>query len=58
MIKNDEIKTSSMQRRRITKIDEDFLIKVLKLKQQRSIINLKSTNLNIYNDKNFKKFKN
>ena len=57
-IKNDEIKTSSTRRRRIIKIDENLLAKVSKLKRQRSTIDLKSTNLDIYNDKSFKKFKN
>ena len=58
LIKNDEIETSSTRRRRITKIDENFLAKISRLKRQRSTINLKSTNLDIYNNKNFKKFKN
>ena len=58
LIKNDKIETSSTRRRKITKIDENFFIKILKLKRQRSTINLKSTNLDIYNDKSFKKFKN
>ena len=31
-IKNDKIETSSTRRRRITEIDENFFIKVLKLK--------------------------
>ena len=57
-IKNDKIKTSSTRRRRITKIDENLFAKTLKLKRQHSTINLKSTNLDIYNDKSFKKFKN
>ena len=57
-IKNDKIETSSTRRRKITEIDENFLAKVSKLKRQRSTIDLKSANLNIYNDKNFKKFKN
>ena len=58
LIKNDKIKTSSTRRRKITKIDENFLAKILKLKRQRSTIDLKSTNFNIYNNKSFKKFKN
>ena len=57
-IKNDEVETSSTWRRKITEIDENLFAKTLKLKRQRSTINLKSTNLDIYNDKNFKKFKN
>ena len=32
-IKNDKIKTSLTRRRRITKIDENFLAKILKLKR-------------------------
>ena len=57
-IKNDEIKMSSTRRRRIIKIDENLFTKVSELKRQRSTIDLKSTNLDIYNDKSFKKFKN
>ena len=57
-IKDDEVETSSTRRRRITKIDENLFAKVLKLKRQRSTIDLKLTNLDIYNNKNFKKFKN
>ena len=49
---------SLTRRRRITKIDENFFMKILKLKRQRSTIDLKSINLNIYNNKSFKKFKN
>ena len=58
LIKNDEVKTSLTQRRKITKINKNFFAKALRLKQQRSIINSKLTNFNIYNDKSFKKFKN
>ena len=57
-IKNDEIETSSTRRRKITKTDKNLLTKISKLKRQRSTINLKSTNFDIYNDKSFKKFKN
>ena len=46
------------RRRKIIKINKNLFIKILKLKQQCSIINLKSTNFDIYNNKNFKKFKN
>ena len=57
-IKNNEIEILSTRHRRITRIDEDFFTKILKLKRQRLTIDLKSTNFNIYNDKSFKKFKN
>ena len=57
-IKNDEVEMSSTRRRKITKIDENLLAKVSRLKRQRSTIDLKSTNLDIYNNKSFKKFKN
>ena len=46
------------RRRKIIEIVENLLIKVLKLKQQRLIINLKFTNFDIYYNKSFKKFKN
>ena len=58
LIKNDEVEALSTRRRKITEIDENFFAKILKLKRQRLTIDLKSTNLNIYNDKSFKKFKN
>ena len=58
LIKNNEVETSSTRRRKITKIDENLFTKALKLKRQRSTIDLKSTNFNIYNNKSFKKFKN
>ena len=58
LIKNDEIEASSTRRRKITKINENLLAKILKLKRQRSTIDLKSTNLDIYNNKSFKEFKN
>ena len=49
---------SLTRRRKITKIDKNLFAKILKLKRQRSTIDLKLTNFDIYNDKNFKKFKN
>ena len=42
----------------LQKLIKIFFAKSLKLKQQRLTIDLKSTNFNIYNNKNFKKFKN
>ena len=56
-LRDDEIKTQSTRRRRTIKIDENFLTETSELKRQRSIIDLKFTNLNIYHDKSFKKFK-
>ena len=58
LIRDDKVETSSTRRRRITEIDENFLAKVSELKRQRLTIDLKLTNLDIYNDKSFKKFKN
>ena len=57
-LRNDEIKTQLTRRRKTIEIDESFLTDVSELKRQRLIINLKFTNLDIYHDKNFKKFKN
>ena len=57
-LRNDEIKTQLTRRRKTIEINENFLIKVLELKRQRLIIDLKFINLNIYHDKSFKKFKN
>ena len=56
-LRNDELKTQSTRRRKTIEIDESFLIEMSKLKRQRLIIDLKFTNLDIYHDKNFKKFK-
>ena len=56
-LQNDEIKTQLTRRRKTIKIDESFLIEVSELKRQRLIIDLKFTNLNIYHNKSFKKFK-
>ena len=58
LIKDDKVEALSTRRRRITKIDENLLAKISKLKRQRSTIDLKLTNFDIYNDKSFKKFKN
>ena len=49
---------SLTQQRKTIEIDENFLTKVSALKRQRLIIDLKFTNLDIYYDKNFRKFKN
>ena len=57
-LQNNEIKTQSTRRRRTIEINENLLIKILKLKRQRLIIDLKFINFNIYHDKSFKKFKN
>ena len=57
-LQNDEIKTQLTQRCKTIEINKNLLIKILKLKRQRLIIDSKFTNLNIYHDKNFKKFKN
>ena len=57
-IKNDEVETLLTRRCRIIKTDKNLLAEASELKRQRSTINLKSTNLDIYNDKSFKKFKN
>ena len=56
-LRNNKIKLSLMQRHRMIEINENFLIKVLKLKQHRLINDLKFANFNIYHNKNFKKFK-
>ena len=52
------MKTSLTQQRKTIKIDEIFLTEILKLKQQRLIIDLKFTKFDIYHNKSFKKFKN
>ena len=57
-LRNNEIKTQLTQRCKTIEINENFLTEILKLKQQRLIIDLKFINFNIYLDKYFKKFKN
>ena len=56
-LQNDEIKTQSTRYRRIIEFDENLLTEISELKRQRLIIDLKFTNLDIYHNKNFKKFK-
>ena len=56
-LRNDEIKTQLTQHCRTIEFNESFLTEALKLKRQRIIVDLKFVNLNIYHNKNFKKFK-
>ena len=57
-LRDDEIKTQLTQRCRTIEIKKNLLTEASELKRQRLIINLKFTNLDIYHDKSFKKFKN
>ena len=57
-LRDDEIETSLTRKRKATKINKKLFMNALKLKRQRSIYEMKSINLDIYNDKKFKKFKN
>ena len=58
LINNHEIKILFTRSRKFIKINKNFIMKISKLKQQHLTINLKLTNLNIYNYKNLKEFKN
>ena len=46
------------RKRSVTSANNDSLNKIFQFKCQRSIVELKSTNLNLYYNKNYRKFKN
>ena len=56
-LRDDEIETSLTRKRKATKINKKLFMNALKLKRQRSIYEMKSINLDIYNDKKFKNLK-
>ena len=57
LIRKNEIQTSIKCKRNVVSTSDNSLNEILQLKRQRSIIKLKSTNLNFYYDKSYKKFK-
>ena len=57
-IRNNKVTSQEQRCKRISNANKNSLNNVFVLKRLRSIIDLKSTNLNLYYDKNFKKFKN
>ena len=53
----NKVQTLTKRKRNIVSTNDDFSNEILQFKRQRSIIELKSTNLNLYYDKSYKKFK-
>ena len=56
--RDDEISVLIRRRRSVVRANNDFFNEISQLKRQRSVAELKSTNLNFYYDKNYKEFKN
>ena len=56
--RNDEISASIRRKHSIVRVNDNFFDKTFQFKCQRSVVELKSTNLNLYYDKNYKAFKN
>ena len=56
-IRKNEVQTSTKRKRNVASASDDSLNETSQFKRQRSIVELKSTNLNLYYDKNYKKFK-
>ena len=57
-IRENEIQTSTKCKRNVISMSDDSSDEIFQLKRQRSIVELKSANLNLYYDKNYKEFKN
>ena len=57
-IRENEIQMSTKRKRNVASTNNDFSNEISQLKRQRSIIELKSTNLNFYYNKSYKEFKN
>ena len=55
---NDKVNVSIRCKRSVARASNNFFNKIFQLKCQRSIVELKSTNLNLYYNKNYKEFKN
>ena len=56
--RNDEISVLIRRRRNAVRTSDDFFNEIFQFKCQRSVVELKSTNLNFYYDKGYKEFKN
>ena len=56
-IRENEIQTSTKLKRNIASTNNDSSNEIFQFKRQRSIVELKSTNLNFYYDKSYKEFK-
>ena len=58
LFRNDEISMSIKRRRNVARASNNFFDEIFQFKRQRSIAELKLTNLNLYYDKSYKEFKN
>ena len=56
--RDNEISVSVKRRRNVVRTSNDSFDETFQFKHQRSVAELKSTNLNFYYDKNYKEFKN
>ena len=54
---NDEVSVLIRRRRSAVRANNDFFDEIFQFKRQRSVVELKSANLNFYYDKNYKEFK-
>ena len=55
---NDEVNVSIKRRRSVVRTSDNSFDETFQFKRQRSVVELKSTNLNLYYDKSYKEFKN
>ena len=55
---NDKISVSIRSKRNVVSMNNNFFDEISQFKRQRSVAELKLTNLNFYYHKNYKKFKN
>ena len=56
--RDDEVSVSFKRKRNVVRTSDDSFDKISQFKHQRLIVELKSTNLNLYCDKSYKVFKN
>ena len=56
-IRENEVQTLTKRKRNIVLMNDNSSNEIFQFKRQRSIVELKSTNLNLYYDKSYKEFK-
>ena len=56
-LRDDEVSVSIRRRRSAARASDDSFDEISQFKRQRSVAELKSANLNLYYDKNYKEFK-
>ena len=56
-LRNDEVNVLIRRKRSVVRASDDSFDETSQFKRQRSVAELKSTNLNFYYDKNYKEFK-